>query len=183
MPRRAYNTDVTTSGDTKSFLSSTSSSWIHPVLLMLQCSRTGFNGVTPDSTAQVKSYLFDSSGLISHPQITQIWPQKRFSFNIWGFSVLYAAVLFPWDLHPYPGQVLLLGLQQLWLSLFKAQGMKSKAVHIHGYAPLPGTDFPSPNMPWTESCCFQGFGSYLDKFTGRAFRKNVTVCLFCHIFP
>lgn len=180
---RTYNTDVTTFGDTKSFLSSTSNSWIHPTLLMLQCSRTGFNRVTPDSTAQAKSYLFDSRGAINHPQITQIWPQKAHSFNIRGFPALHAAVLFPWDLHPYPGRVLPSGLQRLWLSLLKAQGMKSKAVRIHGYSPLPGTYFPSPRKPRGESCCFQGFESYLDKFTGRAFRKNVTVCLSCHIFP
>lgn len=31
---RTYNTDLTTFGDTRSFLSSTSNSWIHPTLLM-----------------------------------------------------------------------------------------------------------------------------------------------------
>lgn len=77
----------------------------------------------------------------------------------------------------------LLALQHLGLSLLKAQGIKTKAVCICGCFPLPGTYFPSPDTPQAESCCLQGFESSLDKFTGRAFRKNVTGCLSCHIFP
>lgn len=68
LPMRTYNTDVTTFGDTKSFLSSTSNSSIHPLLLMQQdCPSQSYSS----NTAQAKSYLFDSSGPIRHPQITQ----------------------------------------------------------------------------------------------------------------
>lgn len=70
LPMRMYNINVTTSGDMKNFLSSTLYIWIHPLLLMQQDYPLQSYS---SNTAQAKSYLFDSSSSIRHPQITQIW--------------------------------------------------------------------------------------------------------------
>lgn len=94
--------------------------------LCCSCFSAGFNRVTPASTAQVKSYLFDSSGLISHAQITQSDHRKGLVLTSEAFLCCVLLYCFLGTFTPTPGKCCSWGCSIFDSASLKHRGWKAK---------------------------------------------------------